>query len=93
MKFEQTPADLEALRKSILRVSDLLTEIGKKMTDSGLTQVTIHTKDAENKHIPALWKWAMKAKAETDLQIEIFRQAEDDKAANDRKGRSKKRGR
>ena len=71
MKNKQTRSDLEAIRGSVLRVTDLLTEIIDQMKASGTKLILIHTKDAENKHIPALWKWALKARSEAELQLAL----------------------
>lgn len=71
MKNKQARTDLEAIRRSVLRVTDLLTEIIDQMKASGTKTILIHTKDAENKHIPALWKWALKARSEAELQLAL----------------------
>lgn len=73
MKNKQTRSDLEGIRGSVLRVTDLLTEIIDQMKASGTQAILIHTKDAENKHIPALWKWALKARSEAELQLALIR--------------------
>jgi len=73
MKNLQTRADLVRLRKSIKRITDLIQEIEDRMRAAKATTVAIHTRDAENKHIPALWKWALKARSEAELELGMRR--------------------
>jgi hypothetical protein len=82
MKNKQSRADLEAIRSSVLRVTDLLTEIIDQMKTSGTKEILIHTKDAENKHIPALWKWGLKARSEAELQLALNRSDKKPRAAS-----------
>jgi len=74
MKNQQTRADLVRLRKSIKRITDLIEEIEDRMRAAKATTIAIHTRDAENKHIPALWKWALKARSEAELELGMRKQ-------------------
>lgn len=75
MKNQQTRADLVRLRQSIARIIDLVVEIEDRMRMAKAATIAIHTRDAENKHIPALWKWALKARSEAELELGMRRSA------------------
>ena len=83
MKAELTTDGIRELQEKFREITDLLQEIAEAMDRAGAEAVLIHTRDAENKHLPALWRWARKAKAEVEMQLAVFETAKRDRALHD----------